>query len=596
MKTPSLAFALVLLATGAAHAQIGPLLWQDNCDDLANWIVLTGNGAWGWGNGELEYYSENNVSIADVAGEPGNHALRLTAREESGPEIVDQWGNPLHYTSGRVMSRSFVTVQYGMIEARVRVPDLDLGGWPAIWLLGNANFAWPRSGEIDLLEMGSHQSFRDLHDEHNGGDGLDHATVNQAVSANALFYTDTAVSPDNPSGAASLAWDPEDLYCRPYYDMTAGLTDRFLTYRLYWDVDSLRMTVIDGGEERELFTSPFTIDDESDEFRHPFYLLANLAIGGSFTDAYNLGDPGSGLPVSMPFPATMDIDYIRVFEWNGQGDVHLGPPPFAQGSFGVFTDTTPVDDAFVPGENAEIYVWEGTLTDGNIPPHEGDHVLSWQTTGLGWFGAGIMAHQPLNLFDFGDGNLEFWIKIPANVTFKIGVIDSWGNQHYVEFPAFQTTYGLVRNGEWGQAAIPVNDLRGVAIDLRMLSYAFVILEEHGTACTFAIDDIVWTGGGTTATPDAGTAPAVTLLPSAPNPFNAMTEIRFEMPLPGPYAIDVYDIAGRRVRRFSGIGEAGRNTLLWDGRDDAGATAASGVYTYRVQAGGAAVSGTMMMVK
>jgi len=52
----------------------------------------------------------------------------------------------------------------------------------------------------------------------------------------------------------------------------------------------------------------------------------------------------------------------------------------------------------------------------------------------------------------------------------------------------------VRNGEWGQASIPVSDLRGPAIDLRMLSYEFVILEENGTACQLAVDDIYWEAG------------------------------------------------------------------------------------------------------
>ena len=118
-------------------------------------------------------------------------------------------------------------------------------------------------------------------------------------------------------------------------------------------------------------------------------------------------------------------------------------------------------------------------------------MLSWQTTGKGWFGAGVMSHQPLNLFDFGEGHLNFRINIPANVTFKIGIIDAWGNQEYVEFPAYQTTYGLVRDGQWGQASIPVSDIRGTAIDLRMLSYSFVILEEHGAAVEFALDDIYW---------------------------------------------------------------------------------------------------------
>ena len=99
---------------------------------------------------------------------------------------------------------------------------------------------------------------------------------------------------------------------------------------MYWDEDSLRLTVVDDGVEHDLYETPFAIDEESDEFQEPFYLIANLAIGGAFTDAYNLGDPGSGVPVSMPFPAEMYVDYIRVYEWNGQGEVHLGPPDFAE--------------------------------------------------------------------------------------------------------------------------------------------------------------------------------------------------------------------------------------------------------------------------
>lgn len=580
----------VLLAiTALVQAQIGDLIWEENFETLDNWIVETGNGAWGWGNGELEFYHANNVEITDIPDEPGNTALHITAKQETGPDIVDQWGNPLNYTSGRINTKSKVAIRYGMIETRVRVPDLDLGGWPAVWMLGTSNFSWPRSGEIDMMEMGHSKPFRDLHDEHNGGNGLDNSTVNEMVGANAIFYSEDAVLPNNPSGAASLSWDPDDDFCRPYYNYANPLIDRFLTYRTYWDASSLRFTVIDNGIEYDLYDEPFVIDSVSAEFQEPFYLIANLAIGGAFTDAYNLGDPGSGLPVSMPFPADMYIDYIKVMQWNGMGDVHVGPPEFQTGTFGLFTDETPTNNSLQPGVDASIFVWEQTLAPGTIAPYEGENGISWQTTGLGWFGAGIMSHQPVNLFNFGDGFLTFMIKIPASVTFKIGIIDAWGNQSYVAFPANQTQYGLVRNGEWGQASIPVDDIRGQLIDLRMLSYEFVILEENGASCEFALDDIYWEGGTTDVPYSVLKPPASKLHQNYPNPFNPSTKISFDRAGSENFELSIFNVKGQKIRSFSahseGVNIGTANDLvsvLWDGRDAMGKRRASGIYYYQLK--------------
>ena len=84
--------------------------------------------------------------------------------------------------------------------------------------------------------------------------------------------------------------------------------------------------------------------------------------------------------------------------------------------------------------------------------------------------------------------------------------------------------------------------------------------------------------------------------NSPNPFNASTELRFEMPADAQYVINVYDAAGARVRTFSGLGRAGINTVPWDGRDEQGANAASGVYYYRLETGGGADSGKMVLIK
>jgi beta-glucanase (GH16 family) len=576
--------ALLLLPSFELCGQIGEVIWQEDFDHLDNWIIEQGNGSWGWGNGELQYYHPDNVRIDSIPDEPDNNALVITARQETGAGIADQWGNPLNYTSGRLMSKSKVAVKYGVIETRINVPDLGIGGWPAFWLLGMSNYGWPGKGEIDMMEMGHSKSFRDLHDAHNGGNNQNNSTPNQMVSANAIFYADAAVTPDNPTGAASLSWDPDDDFCRPYYNYEDELVDRFITYRTYWDTDSLRFTVVDNDVEYELYTQAFKLDSVALEFQNPFYFIINLAIGGLLTDAYNLGDANSGLPVSMPLPAEMYVDYIKVMKWNGQGEVHLGPPVPEIGTFGLFTDSTTVDAELIPGVSSEIYVWEETLVGDTEPPYEGENVLSWSTNQKGWFGAGIMSIQPLNLFDFGEGHLKFNIKIPADVSFKIGIIDAWGNQNYVEFPANQTKYGLLRDGSWGEATIPVSDIRGLFIDLRMLSYTFVILEENGANCQFALDDIYWEGG-----PVVSSAPykeeASFKLMNVPNPFNGYTTIHYYLPEGMTTQLSIYDVHGRLVKVLhNGYQTAGEHQVEWYAAD-----VSSGVYFYSLSTEGRTIT-------
>ncbi len=577
------------------NAEIGELLWQENFNNLDNWIIETGNGSWGWGNAELEYYSPDNVDIAEIPGESGNNALRITARNESGPNITDQWGNPLNYTSGRLNTKSKVSIKYGVIEARVLIPNIDLGGWPAIWLLGTSNLNWPYCGEIDMMEMGHTQSFRNLHDTHNGGNGQDNSTVNQVVGANAIFYSEDSINPDNPSGAASISWDPTDENCRPHYSYDPPLTGRFVLYRAYWDNTSIQFTVIDDGVEYALYEEPLAFDEVSAEFRNPFYLVTNFAIGGLFTDGMTLN--GSGAPISLPLPAEMYVDYIKVNQWNGQGEVHVGPPTPENVSFGIFTDETEVNNSFEIGVDAEIYVWEGTLNEGTIAPFEGENGISWNTANLGWFGAGVMSMQPTNLINFGDGFLKFRINIPDYVTFKIGIIDAWGNQSYVQFPAFQTTYGLVRNGQWGQAAIPVEDIRGEFIDLRMLSYEFVILEESGAQCEFALDDIYWDGGSVSNEENSTEMTHFELRQNYPNPFNPVTTISYSLDKRSYVEVEIYNLKGQKINTLVSQNQSeGNHSIKWDGKDLSNHTVSSGVYFYKLKVGEQSNMKKMILLK
>ena len=72
--------------------------------------------------------------------------------------------------------------------------------------------------------------------------------------------------------------------------------------------------------------------------------------------------------------------------------------------------------------------------------------------------------------------------------------------------------------------------------------------------------------------------------AAPNPFRAITTIRFSIPEAGPATLAIHDVAGRQVRTLlDGAVDAGERRFVWDGRDDAGRSLASGVYFYRLQA-------------
>ncbi len=302
----------------------------------------------------------------------------------------------------------------------------------------------------------------------------------------------------------------------------------------------------------------------------------------------------------MPFPADMYVDYIKVMEWNGQGEVNVGPPYPQSGTFGIYTENTQTDGALEAGETSEIYVWEGTLTGGTIEPYEGENGISWTTTGMGWFGAGIMSIQPVNLSNFGEGHLKFMINIPANISFKIGIIDAWGNQEYVDFPANQTIYGLVRNGNWGQASIPISDIRGEFIDLRMLSYEFVILEVSGAACEFALDNIYWDGGGTVSVikGEFGETPSkFSLNNNYPNPFNPLTTIRYVLPEDGFVNVTVYDVMGKPVKYLVNSQQnAGFKSIQWNATNDTGRSVGAGLYLYTIQAGDFRQTKKMVLLK
>lgn len=418
-------------------------MWADEFDQASstpnpeNWGYDLGYGGDGWGNDEWQLYTNDQQNVRV---ENGN--LVISAVWDSANFAVPGKRNG-SVTSARINSKNKFSFKFGKAEARIKAPT-DKGMWPAFWMLGK-NFdteGWPECGEIDIMEISP------------------------------LLH-------DNRTSMCTLHWYNEETASHQSYgtfkQLSEDLSNDYHEYAVEWDEQRI-VGKIDDIIYFVKVLDPATMD----AFLKEFFLILNVAVGGSL---------GGAPDASTNWPQNMYVDWVRV----SKSAESLIPVE----TYGIFTDTTPVDDGLTVGLDAEIYVWENTLTAGTIPPYEGANGISFSTAGIGWFGAGISSNTPLDLSGFAEGNIKFMIKIPANVRFKIGINDAQGHENYVIFPANQTAYGLVRNGEWGQAVIPVSEIKG-NVDLEMLSYEFIILEQDGAQCEFAVDDIYWDGGGATA--------------------------------------------------------------------------------------------------
>jgi len=116
---------------------------EGSVPDATKWIVET--GANGWGNHELEYYTNRVQNIQTQAGK-----LVITARREG---YSDEQGVLFGYTSARIKTLHKFEQTYGRFEARIQIPR-GQGIWPAFWMLGNDidSKHWPACGEIDIME------------------------------------------------------------------------------------------------------------------------------------------------------------------------------------------------------------------------------------------------------------------------------------------------------------------------------------------------------------------------------------------------------------------------------------------------------------
>ncbi len=247
---------------GTTEGDDWSLVWSDEFDyeghaDTTKWTYDIGD--WGWGNNELQYYTELDTQNAYVS----NGTLKITGRQADN-------GN---WTSARLTTRGKTAFTYGKIEFRAKVPT-DRGTWSAGWLLGNSyldEISWPYCGEIDVLECVGYE----INDS--TGAGFNHGTCH---TPKYYFKKGNQIS-------AIIAMD--------------SMHAQFHTYAVEWDEKEVRAYV--DGEHY------YTYDKNADELEWPFdqpqNIIINLAIGGGWGGL-------KGLDPNMTDP-TYELDYVRVY-------------------------------------------------------------------------------------------------------------------------------------------------------------------------------------------------------------------------------------------------------------------------------------------
>jgi len=297
-----LAMAAVVATAIPAYAQTWNLIWSDEFNgaagtfpDSARWRYDVGNNG-GWGNGESEFYCAAGSSSAPCsAANPnafmnGSGSLIIRARRDA----AGAW------TSTRMLTNGKFSVQYGRIEARMKLVAAS-GLWPAFWMLGTniGSVGWPACGEVDIMEWvdnyGASVTSSALHGPGYSGGGN--------IGVQSGFPNGTRVDDANYH-IYGVIWSPDQIQF--YRDTTTNVT-RTIT--------------------------PANIPAGTTwAYNHPFFLLLNQAVGGNWFP----GPDGS-----TPAINDMLIDYVRVYQ--------SGSPAPPGGTVGI---RAAANNTFVSAESA----------------------------------------------------------------------------------------------------------------------------------------------------------------------------------------------------------------------------------------------------
>lgn len=260
--------ASLIAPSAATETQKPGLAWSDEFDgpagsapNSAKWAYDLGVGQNGWGNNELQTYT-NRTSNAYLDGE-GHLIIKAIKEDFTGAD-----GAARGYTSARLVTRGKFEPTYGRIEARIKVP-FGQGLWPAFWMLGanHPEVPWPVCGEIDVMEIIGQQP------------GTVHSTLHGPNYSGG----------DGPTGSFTL---PDD---KKFFD-------DFHTFEVEWNPRDISFYV--DGLHYHTRKSPEFTGNRQWVFDHPFYILLNVAVGGNWP-----GNPDQ----TTVFPQTMMVDYVRVY-------------------------------------------------------------------------------------------------------------------------------------------------------------------------------------------------------------------------------------------------------------------------------------------
>jgi beta-glucanase (GH16 family) len=232
------------------------LVWNDEFSgtSLSNdWVFDIGTGSGGWGNNELQYYTNQNATV-------GNGLLEIKAKAET--------FNAQQFTSSRLKTQGKKSWKHGRIDVRAAVP-YGKGIWPAIWMLGDniSTVSWPNCGEIDIMEL-------------IGGTGYNDRTI---------------------YGTAHWSDNGTHAQFGDNYSLQSGkFADEFHVFSIIWTQNSIKW-LVDDIQYNEISLTPA----ELAEFQQNFFLILNVAVGGNWP-----GDPDG----TTVFPQSMYVDYVRVFQ------------------------------------------------------------------------------------------------------------------------------------------------------------------------------------------------------------------------------------------------------------------------------------------